>query len=84
MKVTLALSAVLVGTLIGAAPIAMAQTAPEQPAAGASTQRSTTAKSKMSHHHRMKAGTTTGMSSRSSTERSKPGGQSTSRKPAGS
>ncbi len=92
MRSRLAISAVVAAALFGATAIASAQTEPAKPAPAASgegnvgTGSATPAKSiksnhriKSSHLH-MKPGTTTGMSTRSFTEKSKPGGQSTARK----
>jgi hypothetical protein len=74
----LIVSALVVASLLGAPVIAFAQNEAEQPAA-------TGAKAPVAHHKmqssHMKAGTTTGMSS--SASRSRPGGQSVARKPAG-
>jgi hypothetical protein len=85
MRSKLAISALVVASLFGATAIATAQSDPAQPATGAS---GTAGKASTKTHHRMKMshmkpGVTTGMSTRSSTEKSKPGGQSTARKPAG-
>lgn len=85
MRSKLAISAIVVATLFGGTAIAVAQTDPAKPAAGASAEGTagtgSTHKMKSRHMSRhMKAGVTTGMSTRSSTEKSKPGGQSTARK----
>jgi hypothetical protein len=87
MRSKLAISALVVASLFGATAIATAQSDPAQPATGASGE-GTAGKASTKAHHRMKMshtkpGVTTGMSTRSSTEKSKPGGQSTARKPAG-
>jgi hypothetical protein len=90
MRSKLAISALVAASLFGATAIASAQSDPAQPATGASSQGTAGTGSpkahhrmKMSHTH-MKKGVTTGMSSRSSAEKSKPGGQSNAPKPAGS
>jgi hypothetical protein len=86
MRSKLAISALVVASLFGATAIVSAQSDPAQPATGASGEGSagtgsTKAPHRMKSSH-MKPGVTTGMSTRSSTEKSKSGGQSTARKPA--
>lgn len=87
MRSKLAISALVVASLFGATAIATAQSDPAQPATG-TTGVGKAGKPSTKVHHRMKMshvkpGVTTGMSSRSSTEKTKPGGQSTARQPAG-
>jgi hypothetical protein len=90
MRSKLAISALVAASLFGATAIASAQSDPAQPATGASGEsRAATGSTKAHHkmkmsHTRTKPGVTTGMSSRSSTERSKAGGQANAPKPAGS
>jgi hypothetical protein len=71
MRSKIAIPALLIASLFGATTIVSAQA---EPAANEGTTHKTV---KSSH---MKPGTTTGMSTRSFTEKSKPGGQSTARK----
>jgi opacity protein-like surface antigen len=88
MRSKLAISALMVAALFGSTAIASAQTESGQSAPAASGEGKVGTGSAMSHHksikstHHVKPGVTTGMSTRSSQERSKPGGQSTAHKPA--
>jgi len=78
MRSKIAIPALVIASLFGASTIAFAV----QPGAKeTSTTTSHVKKSERMKSSHMKPGTTTGMSSRSFTEKSKPGGQSTARKP---
>lgn len=91
MRSKLAISALVAASLFGATALASAQTEPMQPAPGASGQDNAGTGSKMApskmKSNNMKQGTTTGMAPQGmkpgSVDKSKPGGRSTARKPAG-
>jgi hypothetical protein len=88
MRSKIAISALVIASLLGATAIASAQT--QQPAPGASSERngagSTMAPGKMKSSNK-KQGTTTGTAPEGMTpgsvDESKPGGRSTARKPPG-
>jgi hypothetical protein len=89
MRSKLAISALVVASLFGATVIASAQTEPVQPAPGAKSEGKTGSKmapDRMKSSN-MKRGTTTGAAPEGMTpgskDESKPGGQSTARKPTG-
>ena len=85
MRSKLAISVLVVASLFGATAIASAQTDPAQPAPAASAKANGTG-SKMATHHRTHKMTSRHMNyrySRAQMDRSRPGGQPISRKPAG-
>lgn len=84
MQSKLAMTALVVASFLVPTTIASAQSDPAQSAPGASGEANVGAKSHVTHHRmrstHARTGVTTGMAHRSSTARSKPGGQAISPK----
>jgi hypothetical protein len=82
----LAIAALAAGSLLGTVPLASAQNDYGQPAASGTAEAGAGTSSHVRHHKmkssHLRTGTTTGMSHRSSTAKSRPGGEPTSYKPA--